>query len=147
MATVITPYNHTAARIRSGSNGVGDTYKVNLYSVLPFLPAATTKAAAEVGATQLPTANGYTQDSMTLTGSAVVTVSTNGANWTVDDVTWNASGGDLVASFAMLYNDSDSDDPPMYHLDFGGPITALDGSPFVIIWDAGAVDSISVTPP
>ena len=143
MAPSVTVYNHTRARFLSGANLVGDSYKVNLYSVLPANLTATTKALAESGATQIATANGYTQDTKTLASVAVTTITTDDGKFDADDVTWTASGGSIAAAFAMVYNDTDTDDPPVFRVDFDGTITATTGVPFVIEWDASGIFTLS----
>ena len=130
--TIVTPYNHSTLLIRSGQVTTSSTLKINLYSVLPANATATTKAGAESGATQLSTANGYTQNDKTLAGLAVATVTTNDARFTCNAVQWTASGGSIAAGFAMMYVDSLTDDPPLYRYDFEGTITATAGIPFVI---------------
>jgi hypothetical protein len=137
MAITFRPYNHTASRYFSGANAIGDTYKVNLYSVLPFIPAATTKAAAEVGATQLPTANGYTQNSKVIEGLVATIIATNGCKLDGEDVIWTASGGELSAIAGLVFNDTDADDPPAWHISFGNfPLVAGDGDQFLIQWNS-----------
>jgi hypothetical protein len=145
MPVSVTVYDHTPARFLSGANAVGDSYKINLYSTLPANATATTKAAAESGATQISTANGYTQDTKTLTSVAVTTVTTNDAKFDADDVSWTASGGSIAAAFAMVYNDTDTDDPPVFRIDFDGTITATTGVPFVIEWNASGIFTVTYT--
>lgn len=139
MAPSVTVYNHTKARFLSGANAVGDEYIVNLYTVLPANLTATTKTAAESGATQLSTANGYTQNAKVLTGVAVTTVTTDDARFDADDVSWTASGAGLTANFALVYNNTDTDDPPVFRVDFDGAITAAAGIPLVIAWNASGI--------
>jgi hypothetical protein len=142
MPVSVTIYNHTKSRFLSGANSDADTYKINLYSTLPENLTATTKAAAESGATQLATANGYTQDAKTLSGVAVSIVTTDDAKFDADDVTWTASGGSIAAAFALVYNDTDTNDPPMFRIDFGGTVTATTGIPFVIAWNASGIITV-----
>lgn len=144
MAITIQPYDHTLLRNRTGSNQAGDTYIINLYSALPFNQAATTKAAAESGATQLATANGYTQDAKALSGVTIAAFATSGVNMDANDVEWVATGGSIAAGFALLYNDSDTNDPPMYRIDFDGTVTATDGVTFRIAWNANGIESYTV---
>ena len=139
MAVTISLYNHTAKLFAEGSNASGDTYKVTLYSAFSFDATDTTKALAESGGTQLSTANGYTQDSKTLSGVAVTTVTTNDAKFDADDVTWTASGGSIAAIGALVYNDTDTNDPPVAYIDFGGTETAGDGTDFKLIWNASGI--------
>lgn len=144
MAITITLFDHTARRFAEGANVAADTYKVNLYSVFDFDPTDTTKAAAETGATQLSTANGYTQDSKTL-ASVAITQDGNDAFFDAADVTWTASSGAIAAVGAMIYNDTDTDDPPLAWIDFGEIKTADDGTDFKIIWDALGIVRFTVT--
>jgi hypothetical protein len=147
MAVTVTLYNHTVARFASGANAIGDTYKINLYSAFTFDATATTKAAAESGATQLTTQYGYTQDDMTLSNAAVTVVATNDAKFDADDVTWNALGGDIgPASYALIYNDTDTDDPPVAYVEFGEAKTSNTGTPFIITWGASGIVTFSYTP-
>jgi len=147
MAITISPYDHTASRFLAGNNPPSDTYLITLYSVLPFIPGATTKAAAEVGATQIPTANGYIQDTKTLTGVATSIVTTNDAMFDADDTVWTPTAATIAAQFGLLCNSTDSGSPPIYHLDFGGTVTATFSPlvPFTIIWDASGIALVTVT--
>lgn len=145
MAVTISLYNHTAAKFADGSFAVGDTYKINLYTTLTFDATATTKTAAESGATQVATANGYTQNDKALTGLAVTTVTTNDAKLDADDVTWTASGGSITASKALIYNDTDTDDPPVAYIDFDGSQSAGSGTDFKIIWNASGIITWTLT--
>lgn len=144
MAVTISLYNHTAAKFADGSFAVGDTYKVTLYSAFSFDAADATKTDAESGGTQLSTANGYTQNDKALSNVAVTTVTTNDAKFDADDVTWTASGGSIAAMGALIYNDTDTNDPPVAWIDFDGTQTAGDGTDFKIIWSASGIVTFTV---
>lgn len=143
MAVTITLFDHTAQRFANGANAVGDTYKVNLYSAFTLDTTATTKAAAESGNTQLSTANGYTQNDKTL-GSVTVTKTGNDAAFDAADVSWTASSGSIEAVGALIYNDTDADDPPLAYIDFDGTQSAGDGTDFKILWDAAGIVTFTV---
>jgi hypothetical protein len=146
MAVSITLYDHTVSRFASGANAVGDTYKINLYSVFDFDATDTTKALAEGGATQLTTANGYTQNDKSLANVAVSVVSTNDAKFDADDVSWTAAVGDIgPASYALIYNDTDTDDPPVAYIAFGEAKTANAGTPFNITWHSDGIITFTYT--
>jgi hypothetical protein len=146
MAVTVSVYNHTVSRFANGANAVGDTYKINLYSALTFNAAHTTKAAVDAAATQLSTANGYTQDTKELGSVAVNVVTTNDANFDAADVQWTASGGDIgPASYAMIYNDTDADDPPVAVVNFGEAKTAGAGTTFNITWNASGIFTFTIT--
>jgi hypothetical protein len=142
VAVTISLYNHTASRFASGANAVGDTYKVKLLSAATFDASHTTLAAT--GGTEATTGTGYTAGGATLTNVAVSTVTTNDAKFDADDVTWTASGGAIEAACAILYNDTDADDPPVAFIDFDGTQSAGDGTDFKIIWDAAGIVTFTV---
>jgi hypothetical protein len=137
VAVTISLYNHTSARFASGANAVGDTYKVKLLTAATFDATHTTLAAT--GGTEASTGTGYTAGGATLTNVAVTTVTTNDAKFDADDASWTASGGPVTASFAIIYNDTDVNDPPVAFIDFDGSQSAGDGTDFLIVWNASGI--------
>lgn len=106
---------------------------------------ATNTTLASITKTEVANGNGYTTGGQALTSVGVTTVTTNDAKFTADTVTWVASGGPITASFAILYNDTDTDDPPLLFIDFLGSESAGDGTEFKIIWNASGIVSFTVT--
>jgi hypothetical protein len=143
MAIVVLPYDHTLARFWSGENRPDSVYTVNLYSAFTFNADAETKAQAEVGCTQIASGFGYLQNQKNLTG-VVVNQSGSGALFDADDVTWTASSGNIVATHALLYNDSAINDPPVLAIDFGGSAAAPDGAPFQIVWNVAGIITVEL---
>jgi hypothetical protein len=137
MAVTISLYNHTARRFADGANLVGDTYKVMLCTAATFDAANTTLAG--ITKTEVASGSGYTTGGATLAGVTVTTTTTNGATFDAADASWSASGGDIEAAFAILYNDTDADDPPVAFIDFDGAKTAADGTDFLIVWNADGI--------
>jgi len=142
MAVTISLYNHTAKLFADGSNAVGDTYKVQLYSTATF--DATDTQLSGVTGTEATTGTGYTAGGATLANVAVTTVTTNDAKFDADDVTWTASGGSITASYAIIYNDTDANDPPLAFIDFDGSQSAGDGTDFKIVWNANGIFTFTV---
>lgn len=143
MAVTVSVYNHTAARFASGANAPGDTYRVKLLTTATF--DATDVTLADTGGTEVANGNGYTTGGEALTNVTVSTVTTNDAKFDADDVAWSASGGPLVAAYGILFNDSDTDDPPLAFIDFGGSQSAGDGTDFKIIWNAAGIFTFTVS--
>lgn len=143
MAVTISLYNHTAKLFANGSNAVDDTYKVKLLTAATFDATHTTLAAT--GGTEAATGTGYTAGGATLTSVAVTTETTNDAKFDAADVVWTASGGSIIASYAILYNDTDTDNPPLAFIDFGGSQSAGDGTDFLIVWNNSGIFTFSVT--
>jgi hypothetical protein len=143
VAVTVSLYNHTAARFGSGANAVGDTYKVMLCTAATFNAANTTLAG--ITKTEVSNANGYTTGGATLANVAVTTVTTNDAKFDADDVTWSATGSGITASYAILYNDTDADDPPVAFIDFGTSESAGAGTDFLIVWNASGIFTWTVT--
>jgi hypothetical protein len=137
VAVTISLYNNTAKRFAEGSNAAADTYKVMLCTAATFNAANTTLAG--VTKTETASGNGYTAGGATLSGVAVTTVGTNGAKFDANDAIWTASGGSIAASFAILYNDTDADDPPVAFINFGGAESAGDSTDFLIVWDSNGI--------
>lgn len=83
---------------------------------------------ADVSASELATAYGYTAGGATLSG-VVVAQDDIGNAGTVEwsNASWNATGGNLTASGAIIYDDTVTDDPIVGYIDFGGDQTCLDG--------------------
>jgi hypothetical protein len=141
MAVTISLYNHSAQRFASGANAVGDTYKVKLFTAATFDATHTTLAAT--GGTEASN-TGYTAGGATLANVAVTTVTTNDAKFDADDVTWTATGAALEAAKAIIYNDTDADDPPVAFIDFGGTESAGAGTDFKIVWNASGIFTFTV---
>ena len=144
MAVTITLYNHTAERFANGTNAVGDTYKLKLYSALTPSAAHTTLAAVDAAGTEATAGTGYTAGGATLGGVAVTNVTTNDAKFDANDVSWTASGGPIVAAYGVIYNDTDANDPPVAWIDFDGTETAGDGTPFNVNWNASGILTFTV---
>jgi hypothetical protein len=143
MAVTISLFNHTARRFADGANAATDTYKVLLATAATFDATATTLAG--ITYTETASGNGYTTGGVALTNVAVTTVSTNGAKFDADDATWTASSGPITASYAILYNDSDANDPPVAFIDFGQEESAGDSTDFLIVWDSNGIFTWTVT--
>jgi hypothetical protein len=143
VAVTISLYNHTAARFASGANAVGDTYKLMLCTAATFNAANTTLAG--ITKTEAANGDGYTTGGATLANVAVTTVTTNDAKFDADDVSWSATGSGITASYGILYNDTDTDDPPVAFIDFDGSQTALDGTDFLVVWNASGIFTWTVT--
>jgi hypothetical protein len=142
VAVTVSLYNHTAARFASGANDPADTYKLKLLTAATF--DATHATLAATGGTEVATAFGYTAGGEALTGVAVTTVTVNDAKFTANEVSWTASGGSITASFGILYNDTDTDDPPLAFIDFDGSQSAGDGTDFKVIWNANGIITFTV---
>lgn len=143
MAVSISLYNHTAKLFAEGSLASGDTYKVKLLSAATFDASHTTLAGT--GGTEATTGTGYTAGGQALSNVSVTTVTTNDAKFDADDLTWTASGGAITASYGIIYNDTDADDPPIAFIDFDGSQSAGDGTDFKIVWNANGIFTFTVT--
>ncbi len=144
MAVTVSIYNHTSQRFASGANASTDAYKVMLCTAATFNAADTTLAG--ITKTEVASGNGYTTTGLTLASVAVTTVTTNDAKFDANDAAWTVPAlGTLTASFGILYNDTDANDPPVAFIDFDGSKTATDGAIFQIIWNADGIFTFTVT--
>lgn len=145
MAVTISVYDHTISKLLAGTFSTSHTYIINLYSAFTFSAAHTTKAQVDAAATQLPTAFGYTQDAYALTSVTATQVTTNDAMWDADNVLWTASGGSISAAHAMVFNDTVTDDPPLFVVNFGETVTVEDTLVFRINWNANGIFRFNLT--
>mgnify|MGYP001604579363 CR=1 FL=1 len=126
--------------MKGQSAGLTDTFKLILMQPGFVFNKDTMHAYADVLSFELPTANGYTVGGVTLSGVAITVNNTNdSADMTWSNVTITASGGSLLLSGAIIYNDStatgsgdDYTDAITSYKDAGGTITIADGTPLVI---------------
>jgi len=119
--------------------GEDDVFKIILMQDGFVFDQTNHNAYADVSADELASGNGYTVGGATLTG---VDISINDTldrlEVTWNDATWNASGGSLQASGAIIYNNSTATPGDDYtkaivsYKDAGGTITATDGTPIII---------------
>lgn len=142
MAVTISLYNHTAKLFAEGANAAADTYKVKLYTAATF--DATNTTLAGITGTEATAGTGYTAGGQALANVAVTTVTTNDAKFDADDLVWTASGGSITASYGVIYNDTDANDPPIAFIDFGGSQSAGDTTEFKIVWNASGIFSFTV---
>jgi hypothetical protein len=144
MAVTVSIFDHTALRFANGSNASADVYKVALYTSATYLASATTLAG--ITKTEVASGNGYTTGGATLASVAITTVDTNDAKFDANDVSWTVpAAGSLAAAYAIVYNDTDTNDPPVLFIDFGETITTTDGAIFQIIWNASGIFTFTVT--
>lgn len=134
MAVTVSLYNHTAKNFADGTFNPADTFKLMLLTSGTY--DATDALLADVVYTQVASGNGYTTGGQALTNLTLTTVTTNDAKLDADDVIWTASGGSIAASAALLYDDTETGDPVVLYIDFGGTQTASDGADFRIVWNS-----------
>jgi len=135
MAITVTVPNHYKYLLKTKQiDESSDTYKIILMESGFTFDKDTHAELADVTADQLPTANGYTQNSKTLTGVSITeNDTTDKAETRWADVTWTAAGGSIgPACAAIVYNDSVTGDPIAFCIEFGVNKTTEDGFAFVI---------------
>ena len=138
MANVIS--NTFKGMLLKGQMSLTDSYKIILMQDGFTFNNATDFAYANISASELATAYGYTAGGIALTGATVtVNQSTNVAKLAWTNAQFNASGGSLVTSGAIIYNDStatgdgdDYTDAIVMYVDAGGTLVATDGTPLIV---------------
>jgi hypothetical protein len=130
---------YESAKLEWANGGIdfdSHSFKINLYlstSNCNTLTAATIDQLSDL-TNQVATNFGYTQNDKAIT----ITTSNSGGTITIDgsDVSWTASGGDITAHFAVIYDDSHVSDMPCFvcycNYNGGSPanVTATDGGTF-----------------
>lgn len=110
-----------------------DTLKVVLTNVAPV---ATNTVLTDI--TQIANGNGYT------TGGATATLTSSSQTsgtykLVLADVTWTASGGSIAEfRYAVLYNDTATNDELIGYYDYGAAITITSGNSFTVDFSAAS---------
>ena len=123
------------------------SFKVNLYlstSNANTLTAATIAQLSDI-TNQVATNFGYTQNDKAVT----ITTANSSGTITIDETTnpvWTASGGSIVARFAVIYDDTHANDIPVFVclLDTApADVTATAGNTLTITMNASGVVTLS----
>ena len=131
MATLTKFYSFVEAIHEKKHNLGSDTLKVLLTNTAPSL---SNTVKADISG-ELSTANGYTA------GGATITVTSSAQSsglYTLiaSDVTWTASGGSIGPfRYAVIYNDTASNDELIGYIDYGYSVTVSSGQTFTIHFD------------
>lgn len=131
MATLTKFYSFVEAVHEKKHNLGSDTLKVLLTNTAPSL---SNTVKADISG-ELSTANGYTA------GGATITVTSSAQSsglYTLiaSDVTWTASGGSIGPfRYAVIYNDTASNDELIGWVDWGYSVTVASGQTFTIDFD------------
>lgn len=140
MAVTISVYNHTAKKFLNK--------EVDLEALtLMLLSNDATFTAAHTQLTQVSNADAYevhgsnwTEGGELIENVTVSTVTTNDAKIDGDDISVTATGGDIGPAYkAVIYDDTDADDMPLFFIDFDGAKTAGNGTAFIVAWHADGI--------
>lgn len=122
--------------LRKVIDAANDVFKISLMATGFTFDRTADDVYADISASELTTAYGYTAGGYTLTG---VTITRDDVNhiayisW--NNPTWTATGGDIVACGAIIYDDTVAAPvakPVIGFIDFTADITAYDTGPFAI---------------
>lgn len=140
MAATISAYNHALKKFLNKETDYS-TLKVMLLNNSASFTAGNTQLTqvTNAGAHEV-SGNGWTAGGETLANVSITVVNTNGAMIDADDVEVAASGGAIGPAYkAVIYDDTDADDSPLFFIDFGEAKQADEGTPFKIAINASGV--------
>lgn len=143
--STISLYNHTISRFVTGANSSSDTYKVILLNDSATFAAtgSTLTSVTNAGAYEV-SGNGWTAGGETLTGVTLALANTNGAKFDADDISVTAAGGSIGPfSSYVIYNDTDTDDPPLAFVAMTAPQTITVGQALEIHWASAGIVSFA----
>lgn len=124
MATVTLFQSFAEAAAEGKHNLASNTLKVALTNVAPS--ASSDTQFSDI--TEIAAGNGYTAGGVTATVDASA-LSGGVYTLTLSGVTWTASGGDIAANrYAVLYNDTATNDELIAFADFGASAVIANGN-------------------
>ena len=131
MATFTKFYSFVEAVHEKVHNLGSDTLKVLLTNTAPSL--SDTQKSDISG--ELSTANGYVSNGQTIT---ITSSAQSSGLYTLiaSDVSWSASGGSIGPfRYAVVYNDTATNDELIGYIDYGYSVTVASGQTFTIDFD------------
>lgn len=146
MAVTIQRYNHTIKRMWN-KEWNPTTFKVMLLDNTATFDGTHTQLSEVAGAgnTKEVSGNGWPVGGVTLSNPAINQVALddatpNDANLTADDISVNATPGNIgPAYFAVIYDTNDPNDAPGWFIDFDGAQEAGATTDFKIAWAANGI--------
>lgn len=144
MAASLTFYNSFREYVADGTIDLDThTFKVMLVAS-GYTPSAAHTVKADV-TNELSTANGYTAGGATL-GSVTWGHSGGTATFDAADTTWTASGGSIVARYAVIYDDTAASDELVCYILLDttpADVTTTDTNTLTLQWNASGILTIS----
>lgn len=143
MAATIAFYNSFRKYLGDGTIDLDShAFKVMLVSSSYTPNAATHTVKADV-TNELSTANGYTSGGASL-GSVTWTQSAAVVTFDAADTTWTASGGSIVARWAVIYDDTPTSpvDPLVAYILLDttpANVTATDTNTLTLVWNGSGI--------
>lgn len=137
------PYNHTLNLLMSGQSPVTNTFKIALLNAsASFNAAHTTLAQVTSSGANEVTGTGWSAGGIALTGVKVETINVNGVHWTCDEMNFTAQSGGLAnIRSGVIYDDSLTDDPPLWMVTMAETMPLLPEGYLLVLpdLDTGAV--------
>ena len=127
--------NYAKGMLLEGQISSSDTFKIILMESGFVFNKGTQQDYSDVSANEVANGVGYTTGGATLSGTTVaVSTARNTATLSWSNAEWTGNEGSIVASGAIVYDDStlvgdgdDYTDAIISYIDFGGDVTVVDG--------------------
>ncbi len=144
MAVTMHRYNHTAKRLVAAEVAYGSLKLMLLTNAAAFVAAHTQLSQVTNAGANEVSGYGWTAGGEPLENVTVTTADTNGVMLNADDIEVLADLGAIGPAYkAVIYDDADADDAPLWLIDFGEAKTADDGTPFKIVINAAGLARIT----
>ncbi len=146
-APVTRLYNHTARKLVSLNLTTLRVMLLNASAVFVATHTTLAQVAGAANANQV-SGNGWPDGGVYLGNVAWSTITTDDAKLDADDPVVVAAGGAIGPAYAaVIYDDSDANDLPVAFLDFGGAISAGEGTEFKIVLNSDGLIKLTYTQP
>lgn len=147
MATTMTLYKNFVKKLGNKEIDLDtDTFKVMLVASTYTPDADTHDEKADV-TNELSTANGYTAGGASL-ASLTWNLASSTVTWDAADLVFTASGGSLVARYAVIYDDTATGDPLVAYIlldSTPADVTVTTGNTLTITWSASGIVALTIS--
>lgn len=146
MAVTISIYDHTAKLFANGDVTLASLKVMLLNNSASFTASHTALSSVTSSGTYQVSGNGWDSGGEALASAAVTVTSTNDAKLDANDLAVTATGGSIGPAYhAVIYDDADASDAPLFFINFDGAKEAGETTDFKITWNANGIATWTVT--
>ena len=140
MAFTTSLYNHTVKKLLGGEISFANLKVMLLDNNAVFGAAHTTLVDVLAGLATEVSGNGWTAGGMAVASVVSTVTTTNDGTLSASELRVRATGGSIGPAYALvIFDDLAAGDAPILYIDFGGALTAGNGTDFLVPLNSGFI--------